>query len=92
MQERQTFAKEKSWHSYGKYGFIKNNIIKAFEIPGPGQRGHTKTKWTRFWPFLTTYLPQRGLFYPKSGQKEAFFDHLPTSSCPRSFWTTPKAK
>ena len=29
-------------------------------------------------PILTTYLPRRG-------QKEAFFDHLTTSSCPRSF-------
>jgi hypothetical protein len=29
------------------------------------------------------------IFYPKRGQKEAFFDHLPTSSCPRSFGTTP---
>ena len=45
-------------------------------------RGDSKTTWTRFWPFLTTYLPQRG-------QKDAFFDHLPTSSCPCSFWMTP---
>ena len=30
------------------------------------------------------------IFYPKRGQKEGFFDHLPTSSFPRSFWTTPK--
>ena len=55
-------------------------------------RGHSKTTWTRFWPFLTTYLPTYldvDIFYPKRGQKEAFFDHLPTSSCPRSFWTTP---
>ena len=29
------------------------------------------------------------IFYPKRGQKEAFFDHLPTSSFPRSFWMTP---
>ena len=27
------------------------------------------------------------IFYPKRGQKEAYFDHLPISSCPRSFWT-----
>ena len=39
-----------------------------------------------FW--LPTYL-NVDIFYPKRGQKEAFFDHLPTSSCPRSFWTTP---
>ena len=32
------------------------------------------------------------IFYPKRGQKEAFFDHLHTSSCPRSFWTTPNSK
>ena len=36
-----------------------------------------------------TYL-NVDIFYPKRGQKEAFLDHLPTSSCPRSFWTTPK--
>ena len=40
-----------------------------------------------FW--LPTYLDV-DIFYPKRGQKKAFFDHLPTSSCPRSFWTTPK--
>ena len=34
---------------------------------------------------LPTYLPERG-------QKEAFFDHLPTSSCPRGFWSTPTEK
>ena len=39
-----------------------------------------------FW--LPTYL-NVDIFYPKRGQKEAFFYHLPTSSCPRSFWTTP---
>ena len=38
--------------------------------------------------YLPTYLDV-DIFYPKRGQKEAFFDHLPTSSCPRSFWTTP---
>ena len=51
-------------------------------------RGHSKTTWTRFWPFLTTYL-NVDIFYPKRGEKGAFFDHLPTSSCPRSFWMTP---
>ena len=38
--------------------------------------------------YLPTYL-NVDIFYPKRGQKEVFFDHLPTSSCPRSFWTTP---
>ena len=42
-----------------------------------------------FW--LPTYL-NVDIFYPKRGQKEAFFDHLPTSPCPRSLWTTPNAK
>ena len=38
-----------------------------------------------FW--LPTYLDM-DIFYPKRGQNEAFFDHLPTLSFPRSFWTT----
>ena len=50
-------------------------------------RGHSKTTWTRFWPFVTTYL-NVDIFYPKRGQKEALIDHPTTSSCPRSFWTT----
>ena len=33
---------------------------------------------------LPTYLDVDN-FYPKRGQKEASFDDLPTSSCPRSF-------
>ena len=42
-----------------------------------------------FW--LPPYL-KVDIFYPKLGQKEALFDHLPTSSCPPSFWMTPNAK
>ena len=71
-----------------KMGFIR----KKFGIITQFIRGHSKTTWTRFWPFLTTYLPTYlnvDIFYPKRGQKEAFFDHLPTSPCPRSLWTTP---
>ena len=39
-----------------------------------------------FWQ--PTYL-NVDIFYPNRGQKETFFDHLPTSSCPRSFWMNP---
>ena len=65
-----------SWIVQLLSGKIEVNYIK----------GHLETTWTRFW--LPTYLNVDN-FYPKRGQKEAFFDHLPTSSCPRSFWTTP---
>ena len=39
-----------------------------------------------FW--LPTYL-YVDTFYTQRGQKEALFDHVPTSSCPRSFLMTP---
>ena len=26
--------------------------------------GHSKTTWARFWPFLSTYIPQRGHYLP----------------------------
>ena len=35
--------------------------------------------------FLLPTFPEVDNFHPKCGQKEAFFYHLPTSSCPRSF-------
>ena len=35
--------------------------------------------------------PLRGQFlYPERGQKQTFFDPLPPSNCPRSYWMTPK--
>ena len=40
-------------------------------------RGHSKTTWIRFWPFLTTYLPQLGNCKPKLGLKEAFLTTYP---------------
>ena len=31
------------------------------------------------------------IFYSKRGQKWTWLDHLPTSSCPRSYWMTPSS-
>ena len=44
----------------------------------------------QFWPFLTTYHLYVDIFYHKRGQKYIFFDQIPTYSCPRSHWTSPK--
>ena len=33
--------------------------------------GHSITTWTRFWLFLTTYLPRRGHFLPKTWTKRS---------------------
>ena len=54
-------------------------------------KGHSLTTSTRFWSFLTTYLPLRGHFLLWAWTKIGIFWplSLPTSSCPRSFCTTP---
>ena len=56
--------------------------------------GHSITTWTWFCPFLITYLPtSTWTFYTLNvDNKLVFFDHLPPSSCPHSFWTTPFPK
>ena len=41
-------------------------------------------------PFLDNLPTYLNILCSKCGQKYAFLDHLPTSSCPRSYWTTPK--
>ena len=55
---------------------------------------HSITKWTLFCPFLTTYPTYlyANIDYPEREQKMKFFDPLPTSPCPRSYWTTPDNK
>ena len=64
---------------YCRYKFFKKSIKV---------RGHSTTTWTEFCHFLTP--PLRGQFlYPKRGQKKTFFDPLPPSSCPRSYWMPP---
>ena len=51
-------------------------------------RGHSTTTWTEFCHLLTP--PLRGqFFYSEHGQKQTFFDPLPPSSCPRSYWMVP---
>ena len=42
-------------------------------------------------PFFD-YLPQCGHFLHQTWTKIGIFDHLPTSSYPRSFWMTPGEK
>ena len=42
-------------------------------------RSHSITTWTRFCPFLTTYLRLRGHSLLEHGHKWIFLDHLPTS-------------
>ena len=52
-------------------------------------RGHSTTTWTEFCHFWPP-LPLSGQFlYPERGQKQPFFDSLPHSSCPRSYWMPP---
>ena len=49
-------------------------------------RGHSTTTWTEFCHFLTPLPLRRPFLYPKRGKKQTFFDPLPPSSCPRSYW------
>ena len=51
-------------------------------------RGHSMTTYTYFWPILTPYLPNVDISNPEHVQKRHFLDHLPTSFCPRSHWTS----
>ena len=47
-------------------------------------RGHSITTWTRFWLFDYPFFTLNG------DKKKHCFIHLPKSSCPNSFWTTPR--
>ena len=69
------------------------NLSVTFLHPG----GHSSTTWTKFDPILTTY-PTRvdvcGDFtyylpFVHVTRRRPSFEHLPTSSSPRSLWTTP---
>ena len=63
-----------------------------------GSRGRSLTTFTKLELFLTTYLPtSMWTFFTLNegknghlGQKWTFLDHLPTSFCPRSYWTAPR--
>ena len=68
--------------------------IEIFGLDGFGStpfcliRGHSKTTWTKLCPPFWLPSVHVDIFYPE-GEKLSFFEHLPTSSFPRSFWTTP---
>ena len=84
------FFQSKNWDSQQR---AETAAISNFEISSNLTIGAIKKlcgqDFHNFW--LPTYL-NVDIFYLKRGQKEAFFDHLPTSSRPRSFWTTTKMK
>ena len=61
-------------------------------------RGRSQTTMTRFFTFfdhlpLVLPTPYVDIFYGMNvDQKWRFLDHLPTSSCKRSLWMTPKQR
>ena len=71
---------------------------KSWNLSKPN--GHRTCRWLQvsfnnyvdrirpFFDHLPTYL-YLDIFYHERGQKLRFLDHLPTSSCPRSYWMTP---
>ena len=74
-----------------------NIYLPAVEVVGLnscGQflrlRGHSQTTLTRFWFFFHNLPPCVDIFYGMNVDKRwIFMDHLPTSSCKCSLWTTP---
>ena len=50
-------------------------------------RGHSTTTWTEFCHFWPPPTLREQFLY--RGQKQTFFDPLPPSSCPRSYWMPP---
>ena len=68
--------------TWWKFWLVKVHLL-SFRI-----RGHSTTTWTEFCHFLTP-PPAWTFFYPERGQKQSFFDSLPPSSCPRSYWMPP---
>ena len=55
-------------------------------------RSCSQTTLIRFWLFMTTYPPPLtfSMYGMNVDKKWTFLDHLPTSSCKRSLWITPK--
>ena len=54
-------------------------------------RGHLEIRGPNFIIIWPPSPPRRGQsLYPERGQKQTFFDPLPLSSCPRSYWMAPK--
>ena len=49
-------------------------------------RGVQQLRWPDFFLFWKPFHQDMDIFYPESGQKLSFLDHLSTSSCPRSYW------
>ena len=75
-----------------EYMFQKqSNSVLAFPLCSAYTlRGHSKTTMTRYWPFLTNPPPAcvDNFYGINVDKKRTFLDHLPTSSCKRSLWTT----
>ena len=81
--------------------WVKNNAAASFDRQSRGTNTCIKRKsyknstttWTEFCYFLPHPPPLRGQFlYPEHGQKQTFFDPLPPSSCPCSYWMPPNYK
>ena len=69
----------------------QSNSVLAFPLCSAYTlRGHSKTTMTRYWPFLTNPPPAcvDNFYGINVDKKRTFLDHLPTSSCKRSLWTT----
>ena len=64
----------------------------------PWLRGHSTTTWTKYYPILTPYPPRVDnckhltdyLSFLHVINRGLSTDHLPTFSCPLSYWMTPK--
>ena len=66
-------------------GTIENNLLAKLAL-----RGRSQTMFTIFWFFFDHLPPCVYIFYGMNVYKTwTFLDHLPTSSCKRSLWTTP---
>jgi hypothetical protein len=78
----------KAAFAWGKYEIENLYLLRKIYF---WYRGQSTTTWTEcFYFFDPTPLPLHGQFlYPERGHKLSFFDPLPPSSCPRSYWMGP---
>ena len=92
------------WHTWQFFPLIKQILILRHLLLDPyfsaiHIRGHSITKWTKIYPILTPTWAH----LPRVDEKGHFMYYLPfdtwhpldflltPSSCPRSYWMTPKA-
>ena len=80
--------------------WVASALVYALLLSKVDVRGHSQTMLTKFCPFLTTYLPLHmcpvwhlwrnsfTVIRGKCAYRWHFQDHLSTSSCKRSLWTS----